>query len=200
MARSRPPDDNEPSWRDGSDRPWSEPSFGGSNCIRACLGNARAQCRSTQSDRVVLYLDGFDTRAAGAKAAQHGWQVMARIPITVMGFRCDRCGHEWIPRGGLDEEPRVCPKCHSAWWNQPSKKARMSYDDFKMKVADALRNGGKPLTWTEVRTLASLPQTSPNKQWVQRMETDIGLRRRCGPDGIIYWQLSNEPHIADFAT
>jgi predicted Zn-ribbon and HTH transcriptional regulator len=169
----------------------------------------------------VLYLDGFDTRAtpfdpsirdvvdwfaenilvrSAAKAAQHGWQVMARISITVMGFRCDRCGHEWIPRGGLDEEPRVCPKCHSAWWNQPSKKARMSYDDFKMKVADALRNGGKPLTWTEVRTLASLPQTSPNNQWVQRMETDIGLRRRCGPDGIIYWQLSNEPHIADPAT
>jgi hypothetical protein len=57
----------------------------------------------------------------------------------------------------------------------------MSYDDFKMKVADALRNVGKPLTWTEVRTLASLPQTSPNNQWVQRMETDIGLRRHAGP-------------------
>ena len=23
---------------------------------------------------------------------------MARIPITVMGCRCERCGAEWIPR------------------------------------------------------------------------------------------------------
>jgi hypothetical protein len=76
----------------------------------------------------------------------------------------------------------------------------MSYDDFKMKVADALRSAGKPLTWTEVRTVTSLPQTSPNNQWIQRMETDIRLRRRRGPDGMIYWQLSSERHIADLAT
>ena len=29
---------------------------------------------------------------------------MARVPITVMGFRCDRCAHEWIPRPGAVEE------------------------------------------------------------------------------------------------
>lgn len=43
---------------------------------------------------------------------------MAKIPITVMGFRCDRCGHEWVPRTDSEREPRVCPKCHSAWWNK----------------------------------------------------------------------------------
>jgi hypothetical protein len=75
----------------------------------------------------------------------------------------------------------------------------MSYDEFKMKVADALRNSGKPLTWTEVRILASLPQPFPNDQWVRRMETDIGLSRRRQRDGIIRWQLSNEPQIADTA-
>jgi hypothetical protein len=75
----------------------------------------------------------------------------------------------------------------------------MSYDDFKTKVADALRNAGKPLTWAEVRILASLPQALPNK-WVHQMETDMGLRRQREPDGIIRWQLSNEAHIADFAT
>jgi hypothetical protein len=103
---------------------------------------------------------------------------MARVPITVMGFLCDRCGHQWVPRGGNDEEPRVCPYCHSALWNRPDKKVRMSYEDFRDKIAATLRQAGKPLTWTEVRTAANLPQAFPNNQWVHRMETDIGLIRR----------------------
>jgi hypothetical protein len=115
---------------------------------------------------------------------------MARVPITVMGFRCDQCGHEWIPRGGSpDEEPRVCPRCHSALWNQPEKKQRMSYDDFKSKITKVLRDAGKPLTWTEIRTAAALPQAFPNNQWVHRMESDIGLCRRRENDGIIHWTL-----------
>jgi hypothetical protein len=116
---------------------------------------------------------------------------MARVPITVMGFRCDRCHHEWIPRGGADEEPRVCPACHSALWNQPDKKTRMSYEAFKDKIAAVLRDAGEPLTWTEVRTRASLPQAFPNNQWVHRMETDIGLVRRRESDGIIHWLLKD---------
>jgi len=65
----------------------------------------------------------------------------------------------------------------------------MSYEDFKAKVKDALRKASGPLTWTEVRTLASLPQAYPNNQWVHRMERDIGLTRRRESDGIIHWQL-----------
>jgi hypothetical protein len=114
---------------------------------------------------------------------------MARVPITVMGFRCDRCGHEWIPRPGAVEEPRVCPDCHSTLWNQPGKKPRLSYDEFKSKIAKVLREAGKPLTWTEVRTAAALPQAFPNNQWVHRMESDIGLTRRRENDGMIHWSL-----------
>jgi hypothetical protein len=116
---------------------------------------------------------------------------MARVPITVMGFRCDRCQHEWIPRGGTDEEPRVCPACHSALWNQPDKKARMSYEDFRDKIATTLRQVGRPLTWTEVRTMANLPKAFPNNQWVHRMEGDIGVVRRRESDGIIHWMLKD---------
>lgn len=114
---------------------------------------------------------------------------MARVPITVMGFRCDRCGHEWIPRGGTAEEPRVCPACHSGLWNQPEKKPRMTYDTFEAKIAKVLKEASTPLTWTEIRTIASLPQAFPNNQWVRRMETDIGLTRRRESNGIIRWQL-----------
>ena len=42
---------------------------------------------------------------------------MAKIQLTVWGWRCERCGHEWVPRQEGGEEPRVCPKCKSAYWD-----------------------------------------------------------------------------------
>lgn len=29
--------------------------------------------------------------------------------------RCRRCSHEWIPRR---DNPALCPKCHSPYWNE----------------------------------------------------------------------------------
>ncbi len=39
--------------------------------------------------------------------------------ITLEGYKCERCEHEWVARG--KEEPRVCPKCKSPYWNTPKK-------------------------------------------------------------------------------
>lgn len=44
---------------------------------------------------------------------------MAKIKIQVDGFKCERCGHEWIPR--TKEQPIICPKCKSPYWNKPRK-------------------------------------------------------------------------------
>lgn len=44
---------------------------------------------------------------------------MAKVQLTVWGWRCERCEHEWIPRES--QEPRVCPKCKSPYWNRPRK-------------------------------------------------------------------------------
>ena len=99
---------------------------------------------------------------------------MARVPITVMGFHCDRCGHEWIPRPGAIGEPRVCPDCHSALWNRPDKKARMSYETFRDKIAASLRRAGKPLTWTEVQDGGEFATSLPKQS--------VG-----SPDGNRYW-------------
>jgi hypothetical protein len=67
----------------------------------------------------------------------------------------------------------------------------MTYDDFKAKIVAALMPAGKPLTWTEVRTVAGLPQLFPNNQWVHRLEKDIGLIRHRESDGIIHWLLKD---------
>ena len=131
---------------------------------------------------------------------------MSRVPITVMGFRCERCDHEWIPRGGLEDEPRVCPKCRSPWWNKP-KKVMMPYEDFRDRIVRTLKEAGRPLTWTEARTIAGLHQAFPNNQWVHRLEKDVGLHRQRESGGVIHWQLktsaagdlfeSTPPEVAD---
>jgi len=46
---------------------------------------------------------------------------MAITEFKVKGFLCERCGHKWKPRN-MNEEPRVCPKCKSPYWNKPRKK------------------------------------------------------------------------------
>src|SRR5215207_4953867 len=116
---------------------------------------------------------------------------MARVPITVMGFRCERCGHEWVPRGGVEDEPRVCPKCRSPYWNRP-RRAMMTYEDFREKIVAALRAARGPLTWTEIRTAANLPQAFPNNQWVHRLEKDVRLKRHREAHGIIHWELAKD--------
>lgn len=113
---------------------------------------------------------------------------MARVPITVMGFRCDRCGHEWIPAEPL-ATPAECPACHSDGWDQPKGRAMMAYEDFRDRISQILRKTGTPLTWTEIRTAGKLPQKFPNNRWVKKMEEDIGLLRKKDAHGIIHWEL-----------
>jgi predicted Zn-ribbon and HTH transcriptional regulator len=49
--------------------------------------------------------------------------VMAKRKITVYQYTCERCRHDWIPRD-IDNEPRVCPKCKSPYWNKPRRAER----------------------------------------------------------------------------
>ena len=46
---------------------------------------------------------------------------MTRVKMTVWGWRCERCGHDWLPREQGKPEPKVCPKCKSPYWNSPRK-------------------------------------------------------------------------------
>ena len=115
---------------------------------------------------------------------------MGRVPITVMGYRCERCSHEWIPRGARNGlGPNVCPRCKSPYWNKP-RKSLMTYEAFRKKIQKSLRNAKRPLTWTEIRTGAKLAQLFPNNQWVHKMEKDIGLVRERDAQGIIHWKLT----------
>ena len=44
---------------------------------------------------------------------------MAKVKITVDGYKCERCEYEWIAR--KKAYPRVCPRCKSPYWDIPKK-------------------------------------------------------------------------------
>ena len=64
-----------------------------------------------------------------------------------------------------------------------------TYEDFRDVIRRTLKSATSPLTWTEIRTNAKLPQMFPNNQWVRRMEKDIKLVRQRDAHGIIQWRL-----------
>jgi hypothetical protein len=65
----------------------------------------------------------------------------------------------------------------------------LTYEVFSRKIEETLKQNDGPLTWTEIRTIAGLPQKFPNNEWVRRLERDISLRREKDSHGIIMWQL-----------
>lgn len=56
---------------------------------------------------------------------------MSKVPV--LGYRCQRCGHEWLPRRNSKNPPRVCPHCKSPYWDKPRTKSASSYRKAKPK-------------------------------------------------------------------
>ena len=110
---------------------------------------------------------------------------MAKIQLA--GYLCDRCEHTWVPREDTDY-PKVCPKCKSPYWDTP----RKDYATFRDTIAEILSASGEPMTWTQVRNEAKLPQKFPNNKWVHKMEQDIGLVREKLSNGTTLWKLDEE--------
>ncbi len=69
------------------------------------------------------------------------------------------------------------------------------YESFRRDIERVLTESGHPLTWTEIRTKAKLPQAFPNNKWVHRLESDICLQRERDTHGIIQWKLKKTASI-----
>jgi len=46
---------------------------------------------------------------------------MGKVKITIEGYKCERCSHEWVPRKKKEDKPVVCPKCKSPYWDKIKK-------------------------------------------------------------------------------
>lgn len=52
------------------------------------------------------------------KAITNGCMIRGVPKVQLWGYRCERCSHEWLPRD-KSQDPKVCPKCKSPYWNTP---------------------------------------------------------------------------------
>lgn len=64
----------------------------------------------------------------------------------------------------------------------------LTYEVFRDKIQRTLRQKG-PLTWTDIRTVARLPEKLPNNKWVRKLEDEIGLKRTRDSHRIILWSI-----------
>ena len=67
---------------------------------------------------------------------------------------------------------------------------KMTYEEFKDKINEALQYNDKGMTWTELRAFLKLDQVVPNNKWVRLLEKDIGLLRLKGTDGVV-WRVKH---------
>jgi len=55
----------------------------------------------------------------------------------VRAFKCQRCSWEWVPRQrelqdpSSDEQPTICPKCNSPYWDKPRKTPLIKEENVK---------------------------------------------------------------------
>ena len=62
------------------------------------------------------------------------------------------------------------------------------YEEFKNHIKKILAEAGKPLTWSEIKTIGNFKQKVPNNLWVRKVEEDIGLIREK-IKGKMHWKL-----------
>lgn len=43
--------------------------------------------------------------------------------VQLWGYRCLRCGHEWLPRK-VGERPKVCARCKSVYYDVPRRQPK----------------------------------------------------------------------------
>lgn len=67
----------------------------------------------------------------------------------------------------------------------------MSYEVFKSKIINLLKENTTGLTWTNIQKILDLPQAVPNNKWVRRLENETGLRREKD-DGDTFWFLPSK--------
>lgn len=60
--------------------------------------------------------------------------------IKIDGCVCERCSHRWVSRN--KEEPRVCPKCKSPYWDIPRKKRKSKREKLKIKKQKSKKKRG----------------------------------------------------------
>jgi len=84
---------------------------------------------------------------------------LSEVKIIRKGFRCNRCGFEWIPRSS--KTPISCPKCRSKYWNKLRVRHRKQED---VELTKRLRKQG-----TSIKKIAKL---NPVRQTI-RADEDV---------------------------
>ena len=63
----------------------------------------------------------------------------------------------------------------------------MRFEEFRDRIRGYLLRHPAGSTWPELKAQLGLPQRTPCYTWVYRLEEEIGLHRRPGPLGMVWY-------------
>ncbi|MFZ0514314.1 MAG: hypothetical protein WAM14_22110 [Candidatus Nitrosopolaris sp.] len=68
---------------------------------------------------------------------------MAKVMLE--GYKCERCGHTWIPRATTKQLPTICPRCKSPYWNRPRIGNKISDRKINQPIikSEKIKNGSR---------------------------------------------------------
>ena len=122
---------------------------------------------------------------------------MPKVSVSLEGFACARCGHQWVARGPSRPVPKACPSCKSLLWDESRPAGVITYEEFRDRVQALLRRSREGLTWAELRAAGGFATTRPNASWAGRLAVDIGLRRQYEGRRALVWRLAELKGPAD---
>src|SRR5262245_13005491 len=65
---------------------------------------------------LVLHSFALGYSLYGADRVRSWGRLSAKVKVDA--WRCERCGHIWVPRV-TTVRPETCPRCKSPYWNRP---------------------------------------------------------------------------------
>ncbi len=104
------------------------------------------------------------------------------VNITKKGFKCERCGHEWIPMKE-GKAPQLCPKCRSAYWNKPRVRKKYSKSKGAVEEAERLYDEYRKLGRTSRKIGKAAQRKALTKKWNENKMTCNGIYTRYKTPG-----------------
>ncbi len=68
----------------------------------------------------------------------------------------------------------------------------MTFHEFEFIIHDILHHHPEGLTWKEIKTLTTLPYSTPCPTWIARLESEIGLKRIRRKGNSLIWELNKD--------
>lgn len=120
------------------------------------------------------------------------------MEIHLSEITCLRCNHKWQPRV---EQVRMCPNCHSPYWNAPKTRFQPRYDGPYKADCDTIKLKNELESNEDYQNRLKIAEykLSLGRELKQKIRAEVLAHYGTSQDGIVKCSCCNEDNM-DFLT